>query len=278
MPPYAVADSYRYSKLAIASGESLEARGNTKEAIEKYLQVAHFVHMVDVFNDYPLFVDRIMPNVYTHLAAAYTKMGSGPQSRYFAALASNAEHELGQRRLQWRSEMENQRSIYGVTPWNALVVEISDAAMLLSGFLLLFAFMAVLAKSRSLKPQKLRMGTVTTGVGFLGAVGLLVSSVTLYVVYRPYASIYTRFLRTGDASQLKILRDFLEITRTPIGTQIYRFTAGPHGPALFEPYISVHAFTFYFWLAVTVVGVATLAVLGGRHLLRRFRPRADAAA
>ncbi len=274
LPSYALVNLFRYAKLTMASGDKLEAGGNAKGAVEEYLQVAHFVHMLDAFNDYPLFVDRIMPGLYTRLAAAYKKMGNDPQSAYFAGLASTAEHELGQRRLAWRSRMENQGGIFGVTPWNALVVELADAAMLLSGFLLLVAFMIVLAKSRSLKPQKLRMGPVTTGLGFLGAVGLLVSSVTLYVAYRPYAAIYTHFLQTGDASQLGILRNLIESTRTPIGTQIYRFTPGPLGPAFFGPYVSTVDFTFYFWLAITVLGVATLAVLGGRHLLKRFRPRA----
>ena len=121
------------------------------------------------------------------------------------------------------------------------------------------------------------MGPVATALGFLGPVGLLVSSVTLYVTYRPYAAIYTRFLQTGDTSQLRILREFLEFTRSPIGTQLYRFTPTPHGPAFFGPYISAHEFTFYFWLAVTVLGVATLAAMGGWHLVRRFRTRASAA-
>jgi len=119
---------------------------------------------------------------------------------------------------------------------------------------------------------------VTTGAGLLGAAGLLVSSITLYVSYCPYAAIYTRFLQTGDTSQLRILREFLEFTRSPIGTQLYRFTPTPHGPAFFGPYISAHEFTFYFWLAVTVLGVATLAAMGGWHLMKRRHPRAGAAA
>ena len=278
LPSYAVANSFRYAKLVIASGESMEARGDNKGAIEKYLMVLHFVRMFESHNPYPPFLDTLMPGVYRRLAAVHRKMDNGPQSDYFAGLASTAEHEIKQHGLQWHSEIENQRSIFGISPWNALAVEIADAAMLASAFLLLISLLAVLARSRSFNPRKLRVGLVATGLGLLGAAGLLVSSITLYVVYSPYAAIYTRFLETGDTSQLKFLREFLELTRSPIGTQIYRFRPTPHGPAMVGPYIAVHEFTFYFWLAVTVLGLSSLALIAGRHLRKRFGSCAGAAA
>ena len=278
LPSYAVVNSLRYAKLTIASGDKLETSGNTKGAVEKYLQVAHFGGLFEPHNPYPLFFDTLMPDLYRRLAAFYRKMDDGAQSAYFDGLARMAEEDMERHNLQWRSEMENQRSVFGITPWNALVVELSDAGMLASAFLLLVAFFVVLAKSRSLKPHKLRIGPVPTGLGLLGTVGLLVSSVALYVAYRPYAAIYTHFLRTGDTSQLKTLTDFLEATRSPIGTQIYRFRPTPHGPAFVGPYVSPVDFTFYFWLAVTVLGVATLAAIGGWYLLKRRHSHSGAAA
>jgi hypothetical protein len=278
LPSYAVVNSFRYAKLTIASGDALEAHGDTKGAIEKYLMVIHFHHAINSRASYPSFFDSMIPNLYTRLAAVYKKMDNAPQSAYFASLAATTGHEMEQHHLQWRSEMESQGSIFGVTPWNALVVEISDAAMLASFCLLLIALIVVLARSRTLRPSKLRIGPVATALGFLGSVGLLVSSVTLYVTYRPYAAIYTRFLQTGDTSQLKILGEFLDATRTPIGTQINRFRPTPHGLAFVAPYVSAVDFTFYFWLAVTVLGVATLVAIGGWHLLKRAHRRAGAAA
>ena len=278
LPSYAVGNSFHYAKLAIASGDALEARGDTKGAIEKYLAVIHFLHAFNLRATYPFFFDRLMPNLYTRLAAVYRKMGNAPQSAYFAGLAATASHEMEQHAAQWRSEMETQGSIFGITPWNAMVVEASDVAMLASFFLLLIPLVVVLARSRTLRPSKLRIGPVPTALGFLGSVGLLVSSVTLYVTYRPYAAIYGRFLQTGDTSQLATLREFLGFTRTPIGTQLYRFTPTPHGPAFFGPYISPHEFTFYFWLAVTVLGATTLAAIAGWHLRKRVHRRAGAAA
>ncbi|HEV2246847.1 MAG TPA: hypothetical protein VGW37_09370 [Terriglobia bacterium] len=278
LPSYAVANSFRYARLVIASGDSLESRGDNKGAIEKYLQVARFVRMFESHNTSPIFLDMIMPDLYRRLAAIYLKAGDTPQSAFFSGLAATTENELQQHSLQWSSEIENQRSIFGITPWNALVVEISDAAMLAFVFLLLISLLVVVARSRTFKPCKLRVGPVATGLGLLGAAGLLVSSITLYVVYRPYAAIYARFLDTGDASQLKILRDFVELTRLPIGTQIYRFRPTPHGPTFLGPYIAVHDFTFYFWLAVTVLGLASLAVIAGWHLRKRLGRRVSAAA
>jgi hypothetical protein len=278
LPSYAVADSAIYAKLTMAAGDVLEVRGDLKGAIEKYLKVAHFLRLLDSHTDYSFFVDREMPDLYRRLGAAYKRLDNGPQSTYFVDLALTATYDLEQGRHNEESAFENRLSVFGVIPWNALVVELSNVAMLASFCLLLITLIIVFTKSKTLKPGGLRMGPVATALGFLGSVGLLISSVTLYVAYRPYAAIYTRFLQTGDTSQLKILREFLEFTRTPVGTQIYRFTPMPHGPALFGPYISVHAFAFYFWLAVTVLGLASLVAIGGWHLLRRFRPHAGAAA
>jgi hypothetical protein len=279
MPGRLGMDSIRYAKLAIASGDALESRGDLKGATEKYLQVAKFLHLYGPYASMPSFVDGAALDVYTRLAGVYKKMGNAPQSAYFADLAATARYDLEQYRVQWRGELEKRPGIFGVTPWSALTVELADAGMMASAFLLLIAIVLVLAKSRSLKPGRLRVGRATTVLGLIGAGGLLVSSIALYVAYRPYAAIYTRFLQTGDTSQLKMLRDFLEFTRTPFATQMYRPFPGHHGPVVvFSPYVSTHAFTFYFWLAVTVMGLATLAVLGGRHLLKRSRPRADAAA
>jgi hypothetical protein len=160
-----------------------------------------------------------------------------------------------------------------------MVVEASNVAMLASICLLLIALIDMLVRSGTLRPSKLRIGPVATALGFLGSVGLLVSSVTLYVAYRPYAAIYTRFLQTGDTSQLATLRDFLAFTRSPIGTQFYpRASPLHHGEIVISPYVPVREFTFYFWLAVAVLGIATLAVIGGWHLVKRFRTSAGAAA
>lgn len=276
LPNYTAWDSERYAKLTVASGGALEARGDLKGAIEKYLEVAHFVYLFDPYthSTFTWLVGPDVPDLYRRLTDAYKKIGIEAQSAYFSNLATKVE----QRRLQLRSEIENRFSVFGVTPWNALVVEVSDSGMLASFCLLLIALIVILAQRGTLNPRKLQMGAVPTALGFIGSVGLLVSSVTLYVTYRPYAAIYTRFLQTGDTSQLKTLSDFLEFTRSPIGTQIYRPAPGHHGVFILSPYVSTHAFTFYFWLVVTMAGLAGLAAIGARHLLKRSRPRTGSVA
>jgi hypothetical protein len=267
-------DATRYANLDIASADALESRGDLMGATEKYLEVANFLRLYDPYADLPYFVDSAALDVYTRLAGVYKKMGNGPQAAYFAGLAATARYQLERYHLRFRNFIEKKRGLFGVTPWSALTVELSDAGMLASACLLVIALIVVFAQSGTLKPHKLRIGPVPTGVGLLGAVGLLVSSVTLYVAYSPYAAIYTRFLQTGDTSQLKILSDFLGFTRSPIGTQAYRPDTLVHGHTMLVPYISTHTFTFYFWLVVTVLGVATLAAIGGWHLLKRSHPRA----
>lgn len=273
LPPLVLADSFQYAKMALASGDKLEAAGNAKGAVEKYLGVAHFIHMFDAYHNGAQYTGRIMPDVYTRLAAAYKEMGNEPQSDYYSDLATTASHNLEQR---FRTVVDR-LSAFGVPGWNALVVELSNAGMLASFCLLLVALIVVLAQSRTLSLSKLQIGPVATGLGFLGSVGLLVSSATLYVAYRPFAAIYSNFIHTGDTSQLRTLRNFLWLTRSPIGTQIYHQVPGHHGAFFLSPYVSTQAFIFYFWLAVTVAGLAGLAVIGGRHLLKRS-PRPTSAA
>jgi hypothetical protein len=101
---------------------------------------------------------------------------------------------------------------------------------------------------------------VATVVTLAGAVGLLLSSATIYLTYRPYWYIFQRAILNGDRSQTRDFRDFLMATHVLPGV-------APHS------YLSVN-FQFYFWAGVILLGVAGLVLILLRHLLGR--PRANA--
>ena len=111
----------------------------------------------------------------------------------------------------------------------------------------------VIRKRQFLAPNSAGLGRITVGFGIGGAVGLLLSSATLYATYRPYPEIFQRYLRTGDESQLPLLSSFLGHTGVLLGFE------GFHGDV-----------RVYFWFAVSALCVLALLLavilLVARHL------------
>jgi hypothetical protein len=91
-------------------------------------------------------------------------------------------------------------------------------------------------------------------------VGLLVSSATIYLTYRPYWYILQSTILNGDRSHARDLREFLMAAHVLPGYAR-------------DSYVLAN-FQFYFWTGVTLLGVSGLALIL-RHFLGR--PRANAA-
>ena len=120
--------------------------------------------------------------------------------------------------------------------------------------------LAVIVRGKSFRRSALRPDRLTLVVGLCGAIGALLSSVVLYVSYRPYAEILQRFIRNGDETSLTELSSFLDATRLPLGAQ---------------GFLDVWQLVFYFWFGVVLLCILALMVA----VLLRFqhRPRANAA-
>ena len=118
---------------------------------------------------------------------------------------------------------------------------------------------AIIARGRSLRLSSLRTSWLTGTFGLGGAVGLLLSSVTLYVSYWPYAEIVQRFIHTGDESRIRELSEFLGYTLVLLGAQGFKNRLDC---------------VFYFWFGVTALCVIALLLMAVRHF--RNRPRAKA--
>ncbi len=101
-----------------------------------------------------------------------------------------------------------------------------------------------------------------------GALGLLFSTVTLYLTYRPYWYLFQSALLSGEKVPSNDLESFLIFTQRLPGIS-------PHGYIVFLNaliYSGSPSFLFYVWAGVTLLCLGGLVLL----LLRRLtgRPRA----
>ena len=257
-PSYLSSDASRYAKSMLESGEALEAHGDRKGALKKYLAVARFGQMMTPDGDFlmdrifSLVVNRPLKENYQRLASLYQKQGENEQAELYALLARKAAQSEGDYRILARQEAAGD----AVTRWNASLVEVSGLLMPFSAGLLLIWALAVIAKNKSLRLTALRASSGTPALGLSSAIGLLLSSAILYVSYRPYAEIFQQFIRTGNDRRIPEFGEFLDYTQTPLGA---------HG------LWNQADFVFYFWLRVSALCVLALLFVVIRHLAHHHR-------
>ena len=153
-----------------------------------------------------------------------------------------------------------QQWVFGqyVAKRNAAVLQVSGLMMVIFFALAAVAASVLIAESRrgaSLFARRLK--PVATLAVLISAVGLLLSSATLYLTYRPYWYIFQTATLNGGWSEAGDLRDFLA------ATQVLPFGLGSE--------LSLHL-PVYFWTAVTLLGVMSLVLILLRHLLVRPHP------
>ncbi len=116
------------------------------------------------------------------------------------------------------------------------------------------------------RPAAERAKPVATLILASSAVGLLFSSVTLYLTYRPYWYIFQSAVLNGGRSQARDLIYFLNETKLPAGVS-------PRSSLLVQSlvYSGSPNFLFYVWTGVALVGLIGLALILLRHILSRPR-------
>jgi hypothetical protein len=243
----------RYAKFLVQSGESLESRGDWKGAAEKFWTVARFGQVMDsqAHTDIEHWVGTALPALaYTRLRVLADIRGNPRQATLFAYLGKKFDPVTVER------EMEREW-VFGsyISRRNAAVLQISSFAMLLFSAVLIVAASILIARryGREILPPSSPGMTV---LALISAPGVLLSSATLYLTYRPYWYIFQGAILKGETNQTEDLRSFLEATRTLPGLRPYG------GQLLYLP--------VYFWTGVALVAVAALMLI----LLRHFRQRA----
>ena len=141
---------------------------------------------------------------------------------------------------------------------NAAVLQISSFVMVIFCGLMVIAASVLIAGRHHEETRVERTRPVATVIALTSALGLLLSSATIYLTYRPYWYIFQRAVLNGDASQTRDLREFLMAIRV-------------------LPFIELGGNTtwnlpLYFWAGVILLGVGGLFII----LLRHFRGRPSA--
>ena len=254
MPTYAVEDFRLFASSLIHSGEDLEAQGDGKGAKEKYWAVARFGQLIDSqghTGSEHRAGSGLQARAYKKLEALSRKEGSQAEAALFSYLTAkfdpvSVEHgRFGGLIFGWE-----------VCKRNAAVLLVTGLMMLIFSGLLVTTVSVLIAGSRRgarTTPEKTR--PVATMVAMTSAVGLLLSSATLYLTYRPYWYIFQGAILNGDRTQAQDLRAFLSSTEMAFGVQ----------RSLAPDY------QYYFWTGVTLLGVVGLALILLRHILGRTR-------
>jgi hypothetical protein len=253
LPSYGIADSSRYARLTVESGNSLEARGDHKGAAEKYLAVARFGQLMGPTDSF--FLSREIKEAYRQLGTLAERNGNNTDAAFYASLSAQLDRAAEKQLASWRTNSRGS----AVSRWNALLVRLSGLSLLFCSALLFVCVVGVMARSRSTRLSSLRPSPLTLVVGCSSAIGLLLASAVLLASYLPYSELLQRFIRTGDEFGVPELSNFLGSAQVPLGTR---------------EYLGVSNAVFHFWSTVTVLCALALLVAVVRHY--QTRPRATA--
>jgi hypothetical protein len=287
---FAFLDSLGFAKSVLQSGQDLEAKGDREGAVEKCWSVARFGQTIDSrgHTDCEHFLGLcLQAGAYKQLQRLCEKGGNANEAVLFAylagrfaRLAARFEESLwgggtlsfsgasGQGVSGGNGVVDGRlglggRWVFGeyVDRRNAAVLQISSLMMVFfSGFVVVAAAMLIAGSrggGRSGVPPRAR--PVATIVALTSAMGLLLSSATIYLTYRPYWYIFQHAILNGDRSQARDLRDFLMAIRVLPGLEL--------GSNL------LMNLPTYFWTGVTLLGVIGLVLILLRHFLGS--PRAN---
>lgn len=271
LPTYAFWDSQRFAQSLLQAGQILEGRGDRRGAAEKYWTVARFGQVLDAqastSNEHWVGTS-LQGMAYQQLRTSSARGGNHAEAALFRYLAEKFDAAKGER------AMFAGGSAFGleVARRNAAVVEISGLMIFLfAGLVVVAASILIVGSRRGARSTAQRAKPVATMVVLASAVGLLFSSVTLYLTYRPYWYIFQRAILDGNRSQARDLRDFLMATQVPPGVS-------PCGYLWLNSllYSGSPTFLFYFWTGVTLLGLIGLVLILLRHFLGRPRVNASA--
>lgn len=251
LPSYSAWDSSRYAKSLLESGQALEARGDLAGAADRYLEVARFGQLIQPEGGF-FFLGRDTSEASRRLAALSLRKGDNSQAAFYASLADQIQ-KTDERELSRRRSEE-----FGgdLTHWNALITRSFGFTLLFCALLLLTCTLGVLVRGGSVKPRSFVTSPLTLAVCFSSALGAFLSSVMLYVSYRPYSQILQRFTVSGNKSQIPQLGRYLEEMQLPIGAR---------------GYIDATDAAFHFWCVVTVLCVFAILLALQIHF-RQHRP------
>lgn len=270
LPDSALENSQRFAQSLLNTGADLEAKGDWKGGRGRYWTVARFGQLIDSegrTNREHGMGTTLQAMAYSQLQASAGKEGMQAEAALFGYLAAKFDPAKGKHGgLPGESAFGRDTS-----ERNAAVVEISGIMILFFSGLVVVALSILIAGSRRrARLAAKRAKPVATIVVLTSAVGMLFSSVTLYLTYRPYWYIFQSAIQNGDGMQTRDMQEFLNSTQMLPGVS-------PHAFRTFTEallYAGSPSFLFYVWAGVTLLGVLGLGLIFLRHFMGR--PRAQA--
>jgi hypothetical protein len=254
LPSFTASDSYYYAQTLIAEARSLEAKDDPQGAAARYFAVIRFGDVID--HQVNGWLRREEANAYTGLGALAEKEARPEEARLYTSLAA-------QKREPWPNRRDLRRWRFSEDPairWNARMATNSGLALLFSSAVLLACIVALFVRNRTWRLGLLRPSSWTLALGLGSSLILVLSSVLLYLSYRPYAEIFRRFVDHGDDMSLTDLTVFVGDAYVPFG---------------FGGWLSMSGAAFGFWFVVAIACLLALLTAVVRHL--QTRPRTTAA-
>ena len=261
LPDFVVENCQRYAQSLLLRGADIESKGDQKAGRDQYWTVARFGQVIDTQGrtgrEHGMGT-TLQAVAYRQLQASSEKARNQAEAALFGYLVAKFDPARGAHAgLAGESAFGRDTS-----ERNAAVVEIAGLMILLFSGLVVIALSILIAGSRrKARPAAKRAKPVATIVVLTSAVGLLFSSVTLYLTYRPYWYIFHTAILNGDGVQSRDLQEFL--------TSMQALPGVPHRLHVLMVallYSGSPSFLFYVWVGVTLLGVIGLALI----VLRRF--------
>jgi hypothetical protein len=253
LPSFTAADSHYYAQALIAEARSLEAKGDTQGATVRYFAVIRFGDVID--HQVNGWLRRDEANAYAGLGALAEKEARLEEARLYTSLAA-------QKREPWPNRRDLRRWRFSEDPairWNTRMATNSGLALLFSSAVLLTCIVALLVRNRTWRLGSLRPSSWTLALGLGSSLILVLSSVLLYLSYRPYAEIFRRFVDHGDDMNLTDLTAFVGDAYVPFG---------------FGGWLSMSGAAFGFWCVVAATCLLVLLLAVVRHFQTRLRTAA----
>ena len=194
-----------YAKSLIQSGKDLEAKGDKKNAVEKYWDVARFGQMVDSHSraDMNRWMSRTLQSMaYQQLQAVCEKDGDHTEAAHFAYLATMFDPSRG-----LPERVVREMGAQDVAQWNALEVSASGLLMFIFAGCLVIAASILILRRQGTGPNDLRAKRLAAKLVLTCAVGLFLSSAMLYVTYHPYAEILDGIIKLDSDTRHAALLD-----------------------------------------------------------------------
>ena len=266
LPDFVVKNCERYAQSLLLRGAGLESKGDRTGGRNQYWTVARFGQMIDTqgrTGREHWMGTTLQGMAYRQLQASSEKAGNQAEAALFGYLVAKFDPARG------THAGPAGESAFGrdTSERNAAVVEISGLMILLFSGLMVIALSILIAGSRrKARSTAKRAKPVATIVVLASAVGVLFSSITLYLTYRPYWYIFHSAILSGDGLQARDLQEFLTSMQALPG-----FSHRLHVVMVALLYSGSPSFLFYVWVGVTLLGISGLALIVIRHFLGQTR-------